>query len=312
MKRSLLTILLLFIALPSLAQEFELFDPSDFLDPRERGAVFTPDGWSIQTIDGRAKEGDRFYAMRAYVGYVRNYQWRETPANADVNFAHLTWSRYQANHQLNLKLTLFDVDRSSQVQIPRYRATMQFARYFAIPVHQRSVDAKDEVEYGGRLLFTGAFEENAARNLAGAGSHRFFDYEGGMELDSYARVSQRFIKTHDDVSALGSFVWARRSIGDRKFADRLIYYYRGPQLPAFGHRVRLSGDIGLGAEHATGHWHGAAMFIINASAPIPHFDGNINLSFAPTYLPGRDGKHTYREIAIYIDRTLLAHIIPIH
>lgn len=294
----------LLLVLPAAAQEFEIFDPNDFIDPRERGAVFTPDGFHLE------KEGDRFSIIRAYVGRVTDYQWRETPTNTNVTFVHLVWGRYQANHQFNVKLTLFNVGREAGV--PRVRTTVQFARYFAIPVQSHSVGTNDPVRFGGRLLFSGALEENPLRRIAGQSSRRLFDYEGGVELDSYLRVSNHLHKRWKDLSALGSFVWARRSIENHKFADRFIYYYRGPELMVFHELVRLSPNAGGGAEHTVGHWHGAVRLVANAAIAIPHFEGSLNFTYAPTYLPGREGKRTFNEFGIYIDRTLMAHVLLRH
>jgi hypothetical protein len=292
---------LVLAVLPLAAQEFEIFDPNDFIDPRERGAIFTPDGFHME------KPGDLFSVIRGYVGRITDYQWRETPADTDVTFAHVVYGRYQANHQLNVKLTAFLVD--GRAAVPRYRATVQFARYFAIPVKNRSVGPKDAVRFGGRLLFSGALEENPLRRIPGSGSRRMFDHEAGIELDTYVRVSGHLHRRWRDLSALGSFVWARRSIENHRFADRFIYFYRGPELMMIRDFVRLSPNVGGGAEHASGHWHGAVRGVFNVAVTIPHFEGSLNFAYAPTYLPGRDGKRTYKEFGIYLDRTLMAHVL---
>ena len=131
MKRLLVAALLLLCAAAAVAQEFEIFDPNDFVDPRERGAVFAPTGMRLLS------PGAAFSVVRVYGGIVSNYQWRDTPSGADLSFAHVVWNRYRDNWQLNLKLTTYDVQAGAQ--LPWYRGTVQFGRYFAQSLREQSL-----------------------------------------------------------------------------------------------------------------------------------------------------------------------------
>src|SRR5438552_6345622 len=157
MRRLIVAVLLLLCSAAALAQEFEIFDPNDFIDPRERGAVFAPTGMSL------VAPGNPFSVVRVYGGIVSNYQWRDTPSGADLSFAHLVWNRYRDNWQFNLKMTTYDVQEGAH--LPWYRGTIQFARYFAIPTNRAlSVGARDEVRAAGRILVTGSLEQNPLRD----------------------------------------------------------------------------------------------------------------------------------------------------
>ena len=298
MKRLAIAAAIVLCAGASLAQEFEIFDPNDFIDPRERGAVFAPTGMSLLA------PGSPFSAVRVYGGRVSNYQWRDTPTGADVSFAHIVWNRYRDNRQFNLKLTTYDVE--SGTRLPWYRGTIQFARYFALPTNRGlSVGANDPVRAAGRILFTGSLEQNPLR--ATNVRARVVDHEFGIEVDAFLRTSK--------FSTTGSAVWTRRIIDNGSYADRLIYFYRGPEISKLDNRLRFAANLACGGEH-TDRWRwGAVRLIATTSVDLPtprgRRLGTVNLAYGPSYLPGSPTHRTQRELAIYIDRTVMAHLGPL-
>jgi hypothetical protein len=300
MNRFAVAAVLLLFAAAALAQEFEIFDPNDFIDPRERGAVFAPNGMSLLT------PGSPFSVVRVYGGWVRNYQWRDTPTAPDIGFAHLVWNRYRGNRQLNLKLTTYDVQAGTS--LPWYRGTIQLAQYFVIPTKLDALvrTREDDVHAAGRILFTGSLEQNPLRQTE-AHVARALDHEFGVEIDGFLQTT-RFAMT-------GSGIWMRHLLDDGSYADRLVYFYRGPEVTLPGDVVRFGANLGCGGEH-TDRWHwGAVRLIATASLDLPtpggHKLGAVNFAYGPSYLPSSPTRRTQRELSIYFDRTVMAHLAPL-
>lgn len=295
-RRWVCAIAVLFCAAGAAAQEFEIFDPNDFIDPRERGAVFDSTGFDLLA------PGRTFSIARFYGGYVSDYQWRDTPTRAGVGFAHLTLNRYSGTHQYTFKFTGYDP--AGGAQLPTYRATAQISRYFAIP-DAGYAGAKESVTAAGRILVTASIADNPLRNETGEPARRF-DHEFGVEFDSYVRLK-------NGGAATGSLSWSRFTQSNGSYGDRLLYLYRGPEIPMPLDHVRLSADVGAGGVH-TDRWHwGATRLVGILSVDLPdiakgHHLGAMNVAFAPTYIPGSTPRRLYREVTLYFDTTLGARI----
>src|SRR5262249_29718109 len=147
----------------------------------------------------------------------------------------------------------------------------QFARYFGIHVEKENTPGtsdgtNDVVRAAGRILFTGSLAENPKRDLRTQGvQRRTFDPEYGVEIDSYTRL-RNFATT-------GSLVWTHHITDSGSYANRVTYFYRGPELSLLNDYVRFSGRFGVGGEH-TDAWHwGATRAILNAAVDLPHVHG---------------------------------------
>jgi hypothetical protein len=110
-------------------------------------------------------------------------------------------------------------------------------------------------------------------------------------------------------------VWTRRIVDNGSYADRVVYYYRGPQITQFSDRLRFSADLACGGEH-TDQWRwGAVRLIATTSIDLPTAAGKrlgtVNLAYGPSYFPGSATGRTHRELAIYFDRTVMAHLGPL-
>ena len=309
-------IFVLLTAASALAQDFEIFDPSDFIDPRERGAVFDATGSSL-TNPGRS-----FSVARFYGGAVHDYQLRDTPSKANVDFSHVTFNHYRGTQQYTLKFTGYHTD--SGIALPQWRGTFQFGKYVAIPANHESAGAEDEVRAAGRILFTGTLQKNPLNaatppptNFIGDNAtfttytpprSRRFDHEFGIQIDSYLNLGHGH-------AATGSLVWSRRTVTDGHYADRVFYFYRGPEVVLRDSNIRLTTDVGFGAQHDDG-WHlGATRLIGVLAIDLPELSGirtgSVDVAFGPTYIPGpATQRHTYREAAVYYHTTLFARLAP--
>ena len=155
MRATVALLLFLFAGAAAQAQELDVFDPNDFIDPRERGAVFRPGGLGV------TDPGAPFSLVRLYGGRVTDYQYRNASTDADLSFVHATASRYWGDHQLNLKLTSFHAD--DDAQLPTLRGTVQFGRYFGqyFRLRREGIDAaKEEQRIAARVLFTWSTERS--------------------------------------------------------------------------------------------------------------------------------------------------------
>jgi hypothetical protein len=99
------------------AQELDILELDDFLDPRELSQHLGP--------------GDphRLLASRVYVGAAERHNFRDEFLKSRVHFGRLASSLYVNRWQYSLKLT--DYDTRTHREPPYFRSRAQVARYFA-------------------------------------------------------------------------------------------------------------------------------------------------------------------------------------
>ncbi|HYR27639.1 MAG TPA: hypothetical protein VEU30_04195 [Thermoanaerobaculia bacterium] len=281
------------------AQEIDIFDDNDFIDPRERGGVFSDQPWSMK------EPGHPFYLVRLYGGAVSDYQWRTSATDADLAFLHAAGSFYRGDKQLNVKFTTFHAD--DQARLPSYRATLQLGQYLALDpvIATRESEGKRIVN---RLLVTWAIEDNPYRSdpgvprsdRPGEGTAEVrrdrFNHEFGIESDvQLGNVD-------------GAFIWMRRRIEAGSYVDRISYLYRFRERLRSNDRLRLNASFGFGTER-TDSWHCClARAVFTATFVIPLIDTGFNLAWAPTYSPVGEERQTHNEFAFYLDRTVIARL----
>ena len=158
------------------AQELDIFEVSDFVDPRLRGAKFNDEGTAA------TEPGADYFIIRAVAGGAANYSWRTVPSDANVAFFHVSSSYYRGLNQLNLKLTR--VQSASDSSLPHWRATAQLAHYVLARNTRSAVS-----DVAGRYLVTTSIEENRLCRGIGRAVNtercsRHFDTEIGLQVDS--------------------------------------------------------------------------------------------------------------------------------
>lgn len=292
------------------AQETDIFDPTDFVDPRERGAVFSRERWGFGITD----PGRTFSIIRLYGGTVDDYQWRSVSSDADLSFLHATWSTYWSDKQFNLKTTFFD--RRTDVPLPTWRATAQFGQYYGqyFRLPKNGDEAAEEQRIATRLLLTWSVEDNPylGSNTAppqdGSGfsspRNERFNHEFGIQTDVRLPLPKR--RAID-----GSFIWMRRRVDAGHYIDRLSYLYRVNERLRSNGRLHLNAALGAGAEH-TQAWHCClARAVLTATFVIPWLDTGLNVAYAPTFSPSSEGRRTHHEVAFYLDRTVLAKLADV-
>ena len=279
--KCLLAVFTFLLCSTAYAQELDIFDANDFIDPRVRGAVFTAGRF------GTTEPGNPFYLLRFYGGRVSDYQWRSVATGAELSFLHAVGSFYRGDRQLNVKLTAFRADE--EADLPSFRGTVQLGQYFTNPL-----SLKRESRVTGRILLTWSVEQNPFRDTR-PGSNPI-NHEFGAEADiQIGKVD-------------GAFIWMRRRIDAGVYADRVSYYYRFRERLRSNNRLHLNATVGAGTERVEG-WHCCVVrAVFTATYIIPWVDTGFNIAFAPTYLPARDGKRMHKELAIYLDRTAIARL----
>lgn len=284
--------LLLLVAASAAAQEFDIFDLNDFVDPRLRGAVYDESGL------GLVENGVGYRVIRLATGGISNYAWRNRPMTDEVAFVHLVSSAYTGATQMNVKVSLLTSRQDDAQILPRYRVTGQLARYQMAPpsAHLRKLGVTESI--AGRWLLAATIEENRF-NDPRHGPHRSYNGEFGGELDLTLPLPR-------GRSVSGSFIATARNTQYEGWTGRLTYYYR---LPEWQHsRIRFGSALGAGIQR-TDAWHlGALRMAMRTSVDVPRM-GTLNLTWTPTYLPGASERSISHELAIFVDRTLFSRVL---
>jgi hypothetical protein len=315
MRRALLALALL-VAAAARAQEFDVFDFNDFVDPRLHGVIFKNNG-----VQGR-DNGDWLTITRLTSGGIANYEWRNNPTGARVVFANLVTSSYLGLTQANFKVTTlhdFDGDNGRSF-LPRYRFTTQLARYFVINSH-RDAGPFTLDQLAGRLLLSASLEENRfARTALRPGGpppgqtpdatlspsavtlhKRRLNSELGAELDLSIPLPHGAV-------ANGSLVIVSRDMGDLGRTHRVTYFYRLEDR-TLNDRIRISTSLGVGGEKSK-EWHWGALRAGFIGAVKLGKRATLNAAWTPTYQPGARNHRVFHEVALFVDRTLHVSIRP--
>lgn len=288
MKR-LVLVLLVFCAVPAGAQEFDVFDFNDFLDPRLRGAEYAGNGNTI------VQPGDDVQILRITTGIIRNYQWHNRPTEEEARFLHFAHSIYRGRNQWTGKLTALDGDGDSTV--PRYRGTLQWGTY-RLQKAKLSTDLEPQ-KIASRFLISATIEENRYKNVL-IGRTRDYNTELGLQAD----VSLPLPRGR---SVMGSLVYMTRDMGELGGAQRLTYFYRIDDR-RIGEHLQFGATFGVGGEK-TDKWHwGATRIGLLGAAELPWVGGTMNVVWTPTYVPGARERNVFHEVAVFFDRTLLTSI----
>jgi hypothetical protein len=297
--RYVLALALICAVLPGIsmqAQELDIYDINDFVDPRELS-------------------GDSFLISRAIAGGVTSYLDVFRPTNSDVMVGHLATNYYFGSWQANWKHTRLNredfgpgqlqVQRNSS-QIPENKNTLQLARYFSVGRAAAPTIIRLEATW------TRADYRQRFRNSAGVAIGDFrsrFENEVSFEGDIPWRVGRFPVVT--SLVYVGRF----KSTNDDGGTRRVTLLQRAPRL-SLG-RWSLDSAVALGSVHANNKWNGVlvqpSLHVI--SPTIPGVNVRVHFKYAPAI--GRLGpppigekpqSRTENQFSIFIDRTLFAKL----
>jgi hypothetical protein len=323
MRRSLITFALLFTAASLSAQEFDVFDLNDFVDPRLHGAVYDHHG---KLTD----RGDVFRLVRIATGGISDYAWRSTPTHDNVGFLHVVASEYRGNLQANLKATFLEGQHDNA--LPRYRLMTQVAHY---TLHQASSEVKKGGvrRIAGRALLSMAIEENRLDVITGAPVRRFnteiaAEVDVAMSLPGGRNASGSLVWTSRQTATPGEQICVANCTnalplefldpsqppspkyvftpGQTHRIQRASYYYRLEEH-TLANRYRFGVSFGVGGEK-TDRWRwGATRVGVRGAMDVGHL-GTFNVTWTPTFVPRSVGRRTTQEVAIFLDQTVWAFL----
>jgi hypothetical protein len=278
--RTALWVVLLWSAAGVFAQEAQLFDLSDFMDPRLRGVVYESDGHTV------TDQGEPFFVLRAIAGGVSDYRHRQRLTQDEIGFLHLAGSFYTGKYQVSTKYTRMGAVQTEGV--PLHQLAIQFSRYTAgdVPAGGGVVapwqdPTTDREEVVGRQSVSLLIERDPTHR-------RSFNYEIG------GAISLRVPSVDEPV--LGSLHYAFRmdATGNQ---HRLAYIYRHDVPVRFGR-------LGLGLDlHVTrdDEWHvGDVRPTVLFSTPIPRSAVTLHFAAEPT-LKTHGRFRITNQIAVFAD-----------
>jgi hypothetical protein len=291
--RAALVIILALAASAAVAQELDIFEINDFMDPRLRGATFDTDG--VEIVD----HGADFKIWRVVAGEVKNYDWRTRPSDRDLSFVHIVGSHYSGSWQENIKVT--SLQTPSDSSLPRYRLTAQLARYMLSSVPNPATN--EDENFAGRLLVTTSAEQSHIcakdqQNQSGCTNH--IDYEIDAQIDTTQQLPNGRIGT-------GSLIVAFRKTALDGSVFRATYVSRLADKSFDRNRLGVAFD--LSTERASSSWRmGAARLPVLYSVDVAAAFA-LNIGWTPSFVLTEPGRRIHNEVALFIDRKVYSKII---
>lgn len=308
------------------AQELDVFESSDFVDPRLRGVEFGPDGFA-STADG-----SDFAILRVLGGASSNYQWRTRPSDDAATFLSVAGSYYRGVHQLNVELT--QLWSHGDASLPRRRATVQFGRYLLTKA--RDPETTELRDVASRLAFTWSVDENrlcVEQPPIGGG------FGGGVECDNHyeLEVGMQFDTAFPLLrgrTGMGSFIVTARDTSGRDSSSssspqnavvpHVVFPGGGSseESPPHGEyratfvgrifdrdirRVRIGLSYDVSGEYAGALRMGALRGGVSASIDLAGFA--VTAIWRPSYVPSAPDRSFFNEFAFMIDRAALSRIV---
>jgi len=289
LNRAALVIGLALAASAAAAQELDIFELSDFMDPRLRGAAFDKSGFAA------IEHGSDFKIVRAVAGGVKNYDWRTRPSGRDVSFLHIVASHYSGLMQGNVKVTALGTP--GDATLPRYRLTTQIARYMLSSVLDPNSKAAER--YAGRFLATTSAEQTRSCHQNVCASHT--DYEIGAQIDTS-------IPLRHGRSASGSLIAAFRNTAEEGRLFRATFVSRLADRSF--KRVRVGAAFDVSAERASSLWKMGAVRLGMSYAYDIAAGVALNVAWTPSFVLPEPRRRLHNEVAFFVDRKLYSKIIP--
>jgi hypothetical protein len=296
-------------ALPCVAQELDIFELTDFVDPRLRGA---------EVEDLKVTEpGANYRFVRAIAGGVANYTTRTTPTRGDVSFLHLAGSFYSGMNQLNLRLT---ATQNGDFNRPLMRVTTQYARYSFSEF--KDENAKKTEVITDRYLFSGVAEEREVCGTIQRPPTNTLPIRSARPQRDSTNVSYRECKRHIDTELA---VQSDSSIfpgADTDFVGFLFgvrdtveegVVYRGTLAMRFLQRdfkrSRFSFSLDHSLENGRGSFHfGATRASLGYSLSLMKRTW-LHAVWQPSYVPREPGRRVNNEFGVFVDTTVLARVV---
>jgi hypothetical protein len=314
--RSFLFAALLLGASALQAQELDIFDANDFIDPRDLGATITARG-------GIQCPCSRVLISRFFTGAATNYVDLLRPTSADVMFAHLATSYYNGHWQLNFKTSYLE-DLSNEpstgafTETPHRKNTLQLGRYYTFghvggePAMLRAQVTWSRVEYSRLTARTGTGASHYAP---------VYNSEIGVEVDvRFRALSGSFVYLDDTPPGHGHGAAPPEHRKRLSFIHRLPRYSLGnvdidASVAAGAYYYRPSATTGQAppSNQARSSLTRVTVFpSLEVTSPtIPRLDLRFHFRYEPSVqqiaVPGPRGGNSWEtthQFGIFVDRPI--------
>lgn len=299
-------VLFAFLAAVTASAQRPLFDPDDFLDPRETGGrpVFIS-----RLVVGAASNmsGDGFRPLGENVGYVHlanSFSWRS------VQF---DYKRSQMKAE-DGAAAVWEYSRDQRLlqtrnATPKSKDTFQAAWYWPVGGGGGGIPAmlRSRVTYATQPIETeiafGDFER-----VRMSGRERTF----ALDTDTWFRIAGRdvfgslaYSETKTTINGVG--------VDDATFGDRkeraLTYTNRFPAISLDRARILFRPTLTFGGISNRG---GSAVNLVNPAIeifrPFPRTGVNLHVIYSPRWVAGREGWGTTHQVALLLDRALFVKL----
>jgi hypothetical protein len=256
---------------PAAAQELQALDLNDFLDPR------------LLTVseEGGEAEPISFFTSRLAFGFLDQYQRRSQITETGFRFGRIIGNFYSGKNQFNIELTQFDRLGKDADAIGETR--IQWGRYF-------TGAAADGEEFTARLLLSWRTT---------TGEQAGFEDELSVIADYAFPISDRLV--------YGGYVYT--FVPDS--GDHYLSYAFRDTVQRWQMGFRLDVGLGLGAEFVdeSARW-GHTRLELALVAPLPRFNTDLRLVYAPYYHPtaAKSGEVFGQEIGVFFDGAVFSKI----
>lgn len=298
------------LCIPCAAQELDIFELNDFVDPRLRG---------VEMEDLKVTSpGTNYQFFRAIFGGIANYTTRTKPTHADVGFVHLAGSLYSGMNQFNVRVTTLQEQGTGSR--PLVRITGQFARYSFSSLEDSRDHNKKEI-IADRYLLTSSVEErdicestpvNVKPSQTPRQPTEHVTFGGGAGTTCKRHIdSELAVQADSALGPIGSSDLMMYSLGLRNtFEDGFVY--RGTigmrllQLGSTQNGFRVAWDHSL--ENGRGSFHiGATRLAFGYSHRIMK-GVTLHGVWQPSYVPRQPGRRVNHEFGVFLDTKLFARI----
>jgi hypothetical protein len=303
--RAFLSGIVLFLAAAAAAQQRPIFDPDDFLDPRDHAgmAVFIPRlvmGVALNSInDYRPLKDDVGFIHIANSLYIKRYQF-------DYKHSEVRGKDESATYVCGCDPPIYfptppPPNATPAAPTPGAKDTVQAAGYYSVPSGsiEPPVMLRVRVSWSRQNLDT-KLRDFSTNEIISRSSGR--EQSLGVDADTYVRIAGRGI--------YGSLVFARTSrsgtIDDRE-QNELTYTSRFPgvavkdvllraMLTVGGVSDRGGTAINIVTPYLEAFWHHAGT------------RANLHVVYSPQSTRSGNGWETHHQIAIFVDRALFVKL----
>lgn len=232
------------VAVPTMAQEQEVFYTDTFLSPYDRAELLGVD----------PETAPAFLVVRTHIGADGDYQYRENQFEQDVYFAGFAAALYSGRRQVNLWMTGIEpvADAENGARLPALRGRLEFSLYDGYGTEEvaparwlmswnveRGQDGREDHELALQLSVSGRelLHQVWQKKFVGGLLYAYRPEQNGEEAGHYIGLAQETVVKRYATPLGQAQVFSGYSLGYGRFGGTWAL------APA---RLQLGGDLDLG------------------------------------------------------------------